>query len=80
LQHFEKTNDDRCYNQRTVVARGQKVKKGDTLIEGASINHKSLILDALEECMDISLDNMPKLKGKTMIELEDMRKKFLGFK
>ena len=44
LQHFEKTNDDRCYNQRTVVARGQKVKKGDTLIEGASINNGELAL------------------------------------
>ena len=44
LQHFEKTNDDRCYNQRTVVARGQKVKKGDTLIEGASIHDGELAL------------------------------------
>ena len=44
LQHFEKTNDDRCYNQRTVVARGQKVKKGDTLIEGASVNDGELAL------------------------------------
>lgn len=44
LQHFEKTNDDRCYNQRVAVARGQKVKKGDTLIEGASINSGELAL------------------------------------
>ena len=44
LQHFEKTNDDRCYNQRCVVSRGQKVKKGDTLIEGASINDGELAL------------------------------------
>ena len=44
LQHFEKTNDDRCYNQRCVVARGQKVKKDDTLIEGASINNGELAL------------------------------------
>ena len=44
LQHFEKTNDDRCYNQRCVVARGQKVKKGDTIIEGASINDGELAL------------------------------------
>jgi len=36
------------------------------MIEAASINHKSLVLDALEECMDISLENMPKLKGKTI--------------
>ena len=44
LQHFEKTNDDRCYNQRVVVARGQKVKKGDILIEGASIHNGELAL------------------------------------
>lgn len=29
-------------------------------------NHKSMIIDALEECFDISLANYPKLKGKTM--------------
>ncbi|MBR3246692.1 DNA-directed RNA polymerase subunit beta, partial [Candidatus Saccharibacteria bacterium] len=44
LQHFEKTNDDRCYNQRCVVSRGQKVKKGDVLIEGASICDGELAL------------------------------------
>ena len=44
LQHFEKTNDDRCYNQRCKVARGEKVKKGDILIEGASINDGELAL------------------------------------
>ena len=44
LTHFEKTNDDRCYNMRTVVARGQKVKKGDDLIEGASIDNGELAL------------------------------------
>jgi len=44
LVHFEKTNDDRCYNQRTKVARGEKVKKGTVLIEGASINNGELAL------------------------------------
>ncbi|MBR1801918.1 DNA-directed RNA polymerase subunit beta [Candidatus Saccharibacteria bacterium] len=44
LTHFEKTNDDRCYNMRTVVARGQKVKKGEDLIEGASIANGELAL------------------------------------
>jgi DNA-directed RNA polymerase subunit beta len=44
LIHFEKTNDDRCYNQRVAVTRGEKVKKGDTLIEGASIDDKELAL------------------------------------
>ncbi len=44
LVHFEKTNDDRCYNQHCRVARGQKVKKGDIIIEGASINDGELAL------------------------------------
>ncbi len=44
LEHFEKTNDDRCYNQRVVVARGEKVKKGQILIEGASVHDGELAL------------------------------------
>jgi DNA-directed RNA polymerase subunit beta len=35
--HFEKSNDDRSINQKVVVNRGQKVKQGDILIEGASV-------------------------------------------
>ena len=31
-----------------------------------TIHHKTIILDALEECIDIAIDNLPKLKGKTM--------------
>ena len=31
----------------------------------SSVNHKQIILDALEECIDVSVANMPKLKGKT---------------
>lgn len=37
LKHFVKNNDDRCYNQKVRVERGDKIKKGDILIEGASI-------------------------------------------
>ncbi len=44
VEHFEKTNDDRCYNQRVKVARGQKVKKGDILIAGASVTPGELAL------------------------------------
>lgn len=36
------------------------------MIEKADINHKAKVLDTLEECIDISIENMPKLKGKTM--------------
>ena len=33
-------------------------------INKVSINHKGMILDALQECLDISVANFPKLKGK----------------
>ena len=36
------------------------------MLAASNVNHLPMILDALEECMDISLDNMPKLKGKTI--------------
>ena len=35
-------------------------------IESSRCNHKPMIIDALEECLDIALVNFPKLKGKTM--------------
>ena len=35
-------------------------------IKDSDCHHKPLIMDALEECVDIALGNMPKLKGKTM--------------
>ena len=34
--------------------------------QASNINHSSMIIDALEECLDIACDNMPKLSGKTM--------------
>jgi DNA-directed RNA polymerase subunit beta len=42
--HFAKSNDDRSINQKTRVMRGDKVKKGDILIEGASISEGELAL------------------------------------
>lgn len=35
-------------------------------VEHSKCNHKPMIIDALEECIDIALANFPKLKGKTM--------------
>ncbi len=35
-------------------------------VKNSKCNHKPIIIDALEECMDIALANYPKLKGKTM--------------
>lgn len=36
------------------------------IMKEENIHHKQIILDTLEECIDISIDNMPKIKGKTM--------------
>lgn len=44
LIHFAKSNDDRCVNQKVVVNTGDKVKKDDILIEGASIADGELAL------------------------------------
>lgn len=44
LIHFAKSNDDRSINQKVRVERGQKVKKGDILIEGASIARGEIAL------------------------------------
>lgn len=35
--HFVKSNEDRSFNERTVVVRGQRVVKGQPLVEGASV-------------------------------------------
>lgn len=42
--HFMKSNDDHSINQKVVVRRGDKVKAGDSLIEGASIADGELAL------------------------------------
>ena len=36
------------------------------MIERSDVNHKGLILDTLEECLDVSVSNLPKLEGKTI--------------
>jgi len=44
LRTFQKTNQYTCFHQRPVVKKGQKIKKGDILAEGASISHGCLAL------------------------------------
>lgn len=43
-QHFIRSNEGSCINQKVVVESGQKVKKGDALIEGMSIADGELAL------------------------------------
>ncbi|MDB5179546.1 MAG: rpoB [Candidatus Saccharibacteria bacterium] len=42
--HFTKSNDDRSINQKVRVERGQKVKAGDIIIEGASVDQGEIAL------------------------------------
>lgn len=49
------------------------------MIKNADIHHKTLVLDALEECMDVSVANMPKLKGKTMALSDNSGSAWGGF-
>ena len=52
------------------VARGRQFPfryySARKALAGSSSSHRPQLFDALEECMDISCDNMPRLKGKTM--------------
>jgi len=83
LIHFAKSNDDRSINQKTRVARGDKVKKGDTLIEGASVADGELALgrDLLVAFMPwggynmddaiVLSDRLVKSDGLTSINIKD---------
>ncbi len=42
--HFVRSNEGTCINQRVVVSKGDKVKAGDALIEGMSIQNGELAL------------------------------------
>jgi DNA-directed RNA polymerase subunit beta len=44
LNTFQKSNQYTCYHQRPTVKKGQRVKKGDILAEGASISQGRLSL------------------------------------
>ncbi len=43
-----------------------RYKTAYEMIKKSNVNHKALILDTLEECIDIACENMPKLKGTTV--------------
>jgi DNA-directed RNA polymerase subunit beta len=44
LTKFVKTNQESCINQKPIVKKGQKVKKGDVLADGYSTNGGELAL------------------------------------
>lgn len=43
-----------------------RYKSAYDVVKTSDVHHKQYILDKLEECIDISIANLPKLKGKTM--------------
>lgn len=44
INKFERTNQDTCYNQRVLAYTGQKVKKGQILMDGACSDNGELAL------------------------------------
>ena len=48
-------------------------------IRDSGCKHQSMIIDALEECFDIALENYPKLKGKTMCLSDNSGSAWGGF-
>ena len=48
-------------------------------VKASNCNHKSVILDALEECIDISVKTLPKLPGKTMCLSDNSGSAWGGF-
>ena len=48
-------------------------------VEKSKCHHSPMIIEALEECMDVSLENFPKLKGKTMCLSDNSGSAWGGF-
>jgi DNA-directed RNA polymerase subunit beta len=44
LQTFVRTNQYSCFHQKPIVQKGERVKKGDVLVDGAAISHGRLAL------------------------------------
>lgn len=44
LRKFERTNEKACFNQKPIVKKGEKVKKGDVLADGASTDKGEVAL------------------------------------
>lgn len=44
LRKFERTNEKACFNQKPIVKKGEKVKKGDVLADGSSTDKGEVAL------------------------------------
>lgn len=45
----------------------------------SSLNHRMMVMDALEECIDLSIANVPKLHGRTVILTDNSGSAWSGF-
>ncbi len=54
LRKFERTNEKACFNQKPIVKKGEKVKKGDVIADGGSTDNGEL---ALGKNMTVALMN-----------------------
>ena len=44
-----------------------------------SLNHRMMVMDALEECIDLAIENVPKLPGRTVILTDNSGSAWNGF-
>jgi DNA-directed RNA polymerase subunit beta len=44
LSKYQRTNQDTCYNQRPIVMKGEKIKKGQVIADGPATNNGELSL------------------------------------
>ncbi|HQK63700.1 MAG TPA: DNA-directed RNA polymerase subunit beta, partial [Candidatus Staskawiczbacteria bacterium] len=83
FQTFVRTNQYSCFHQKPIVEKGQKIKKGDVLADGAAIDHGRLALGrnvllcflplrggGFEDAMTIS-EKLAKNDEFTSIHIED---------
>ena len=85
---FTEINDsDFCRKVMDILKKGVKDGKqfpyrywnAYNVIKDSNVNCKQIILDTLEECIDISIQNMPHLKGKTMCLSDNSGSAWTGF-
>ena len=85
---FEEVNDiDFCKKYLDVLKNGVingkqfpfRYYSAYQAVKSSGCNHKPVILDALEECIDISVNNLPKLSGKTMCLSDNSGSAWGGF-
>lgn len=73
---FNEIKDDEGFAKKVLEDLKSGVKNGKQFpfryytaleqIKKSPVSHLPLVLDALEDCIDLAMENLPKLKGKTM--------------